>query len=166
METLKINIPEGYEIDTDNTDLATGEIKLRPKNKQLPKTWDEFCEQNRKITIGESFISEGSEIKTYKHCYTVRGNNNDKNLLPDRKTAEAMLALCQLIQLRDCYNGGWKPDWNNIKEDKYVIYIEHNIIMIEIHKTVNQILSFKTEELRNAFLYNFRDLIEIAKPLL
>ena len=166
METLKINIPDGYEIDTDNTDLTTGEISLRPKKKQLPKTWDEFCEKNRYIKIGESFISQSSGIKTYEDYDIVRDNVLFKNVLPDRETAEAMLALCQLIQLRDCYNGSWKPDWNNIKEERYVIYIEHNIIMIAIHKTVNQILSFKTEELRNEFLVNFRDLIEIAKPLL
>jgi len=26
-----------------------------------------------------------------------------------------------LIQLRDCYNDGWKPDWNGLS-NKFVIY--------------------------------------------
>lgn len=166
METLKINIPEGYEIDTDNTDLATGEISLRPKKKQLPKTWDEFCEQNHKIKPGESFISQSSGIKTYEDYDIVRDNVLFKNVLPDKETAESMLALCQLIQLRNCYNGVWKPDWNTSSEKKYIIYIDRNDITVGTNVTANQILSFKTSMLRDEFLCNFRNLIEIAKPLL
>ena len=31
-------------------------------------------------------------------------------------------AIAQLINIAKYYNGDWKPDWNNSKEDKYYIY--------------------------------------------
>lgn len=77
-----------------------------------------------------------------------------------------MLALCQLIQLRDCYNDGWKPNWKDIKEYKYGINYYQNCISIDLRIDTNAVLTFKTPKLRDEFLKNFKDLIEIAKPLL
>ena len=31
-------------------------------------------------------------------------------------------AIAQLINIAKYYNGDWKPEWNNSKEDKYYIY--------------------------------------------
>lgn len=76
-----------------------------------------------------------------------------------------MVALCQLIQLRDCYNDGWIPDWTKVY-DKYCIYPTKNYICIGINTCVSRILAFKTEAIRDEFLNNFKDLIEIAKHLL
>ena len=41
------------------------------------------------------------------------GPDKDKNTLPTKELAEAMLAMCQLLYLRDIYNDGWVPDWEN-----------------------------------------------------
>lgn len=71
-----------------------------------------------------------------------------------------------LIQLRDCYNGYWEPDWKNEYEKKYVIVICRGEAESFRFETSNKVLAFKTEELRDQFLENFRDLIEIAKPLI
>ena len=89
----------------------------------------------------------------------------DKYLLPNRRYAEAMLALCQLIQLRDCYNEGWQPNWENISI-KYKIEFYSNEPVTRTGSSSHRILTFKTEKLRDKFLKNFKDLIEIAKPLL
>lgn len=64
------------------------------------------------------------------------------------------------------YNQGWVPDWKDINEKKYTIYVFRS----EIAKEANSFSSlsplfFKTAELRNHFLENFRDLIEKLKPL-
>ena len=163
---LKIEVPQGMVIDTEKSNLANGIIKFKPKEKQFPKTWDEFCEQNRYIKAGESFISQSSGIKTYDDYDIVRDNVLFKNVLPDKETAEAMLALGQLIQLRDCYNGGGKPDWSNYREEKHVIFRDNGYICKDRLRTLQCVLNFKTTELRDQFLENFRDLIEIAKPLI
>lgn len=76
------------------------------------------------------------------------------------------LALCQLIQLRDCYNDGWQPDWTNGNITKYCItYNADRMITVEFY-TKHCILAFKTKELRDEFYSNFIDLIKTAKPLL
>ena len=49
---------------------------------------------------------------------------------------------------------------------KYTIYFNADTILSGHVFNTQYILAFKTEELRDKFLENFRDLIETAKPLL
>ena len=88
-----------------------------------------------------------------------------KNILPDRAIAEAILALYQLIQLRNCYNGDWVPDWTNYKQDKFTIEFRNGKIFCSGALITSVLLCFKTEELRDEFLRNFRPIIEKLKPL-
>lgn len=95
-----------------------------------------------------------------------RWEDQDQNLLPSKSDAEGILALIQLIQLRDCYNNGWKPDWENGQNAKYTIYCIANSIATGTNNTNLRVLSFKTRELRDEFLTNFEDLIETAKDFI
>lgn len=116
------------------------------------------------VKEGECCINENSEI--IENIILIRRFiNGDRNYLPDRATAEAVLALCQLIQLRDCYNDNWMPDWNNYKQDKHTIEFHGDEIFCDMVVRNTAILSFKTEDLRDQFLENFGDLIEKLKPL-
>ena len=84
----------------------------------------------------------------------------------DHATAEAVLALCQLIQLRNCYNGNWVPDWEDNCEYKYLIYYYKNRCCKDVYQhTAVSPLYFKTQELRDEFLRCFRPLIEKLNPL-
>lgn len=160
---IKINIPEGYEIDKEKSTLEY--IVLKKIEIKLPSTWEEFCKINKSVE-NEHFIHGDSRILKRKICeYDYRNPNTDKNLLPSKELAEAMLALCQLIQLRDCYNQGWKPDWTN-RNNNYCIFTHQGRIYKDTILNINMILAFKTPDLRDKFYNNFRDLIEIAKPLL
>lgn len=147
---------EGYIYDPNDPRI------IYKKEKELPKTWEEFC-KNNPIRNGEFFINDQSNIKESNKGY--RDVNIDANLLPSEEYAEAMLALCKLIQLRDCYNDGWKPDWN-ISETKYAIHTRCNKLEVGTIGNVSFVLTFKTQKLRDTFLYNFKDLIEQAKLLL
>lgn len=169
---VKINVPEGYAIDKENSTFEC--IKFKPIENELPKTWEEFCESYPQ-KLNECYIKHNSSI--LEMAYESRRRAvEDKNFLPNKETAEAMLALCQLIQLRDCYNDGWIPDWSktnptkvwwNISDiSKYTIYFNENRITCGLETSRQQVLAFKTAELRDQFLENFRDLIETAKPLL
>ncbi len=139
-------------------------LGLLKKANTFPKSWEEFCEKHS-VKKGECAIDLASRIEKYERS-RYRFPTQDKNLLPDKRTAEAMLALCQLIQLRDCYNDGWKPDWTDVKESKFAIVNSNEKIIPVEYFSNNHILAFKTKELRGEFLNNFKDLIEIAKPLL
>lgn len=158
---VKIIPPEGYEVDKENSTLEL--IKFKPVKIQLPTTWEEFCETHP-IKQGESYINNTSIINLLNIGH--RNPTTDKIILPSLECAKAMLALCQLIQLRKCYNDGWEPDWTNGNEYKYTIYCTYGKIVIGIHNVTYFILSFKTKELRDTFFENFKDLIETAKPLL
>ena len=94
--------------------------------------------------------------------------------LPDEKTAKAFEALSKLIWLRDYYNEGWKPDWCNQYQEKFcIINFLGEIDLINYSKKSKfeenkfyHVLTFKTEEIRDKFLEEQKELLEIAKPLL
>jgi len=132
------------------------------KEKELPKTWSEFCRINP-TKDGEFFINNYSGIKEMNKGY--RDCVIDANLLPSKEYAKAMLALCKLIQLRDCYNGDWKPNWREASF-KYVIKFYDGCIYKDSSLRYKHLLAFKTMELRDDFCNNFEDLIKEAELLL
>lgn len=158
METkeFKIQVPEGYKIDRENSTFE--KIVFKQIERELPKSWEDL-----KFVNG-FFICDLSKINKVRLNSLAIDSN--KNVFPTKEEAEACVALAQLCQLRDRYNDGWKPDWRTGSKIKYCIIIDENKIIKSQYITLNQILSFKTEELRDKFLENFRDLIETAKPLL
>jgi len=87
------------------------------------------------------------------------------NGYPSYELAAAAEALQKLLFLRDYYNDGWQPDWED-EEEKFSIQVcegeFHTFESIECQRVV----SFKTEEIRDKFLEDQRELLEIAKPLL
>ena len=159
---IKIIPPEGMEIDRENSTLEC--IRFKPKKKELPKTWEEFCNNNPRRE-GEFYINDISEIRETSASTGGRYKNIDVNVLPSREYAEAMLALCKLIQLRDCYNDGWKPNWSD-RSEKHCIFYSNGNVELFIRNSWSCILVFKSRELRNEFYNNFKDLIEQAKLLL
>jgi len=134
------------------------------KEKELPKTWEEFC-VNNPIKPNEAFIFVNSSIVNYNYPSNKREKDVDADLLPSKEYAKAMLALCKLIQLRDCYNDGWKPDWSD-KSEKHCIFYNKGNVELFVRNSWSCILVFKSRELRNEFYNNFKDLIEQAKLLL
>ena len=133
--------------------------------KGLPKTWEEFC-KNNPIKPNEYFINTQSDIAYGQYCPSYdRECVVDANLLPSKEYAKAMLALCKLIQLRDCYNNGWQADWAE-EGVYYCIFYCNGKIKLDTRYSWHCILVFKSRELRDTFYNNFKDLIEQAKLLL
>lgn len=87
------------------------------------------------------------------------------NFIKDRKIAEAYSVLPKLIRLMNKYNEGWKPDWNN-KDIKYTIEKFNTDLIVSTTYNSTSLISFKTEETRDRFFEDHKDLIEIAKPFL
>ena len=83
-----------------------------------------------------------------------------------RDVFEALEALRKLIVLKDYYNEGWQPDWKNPDVIKHTIEVFSNELRKSGNYTLQQLLVFKTKEIRNKFLEEQRELLEIAKPLL
>ena len=160
----KITAPEGCEIEKVEIVNGAAVVTFREKKRKLPKSWEEFCEMFY-VTSKECYIEIDSHIDNRTYSCDSRNEDEDRNVLPDRATAEAVLALCQLIQLRNCYNGDWVPDWTD-EEPKFVIHFSAGEIEeFEWYNTASSPLCFKTIDLRDEFLRNFRPLIEKLKPL-
>ena len=156
METkeMKIQVPEGYEIDREKSTFEN--IVFKKAGRKLPKKWEDL------YMVKGWFVDFHSDVVTTNIMHTA---DSGKNRFPTKEEAEACLALAQLCQLRDRYNDGWKPDWNDVNE-KYIIYFHADKIIRGDTCRAQSVLHFKAKKLRDKFLENFRDLIEIAKPLL
>ena len=130
----------------------------------LPKTWEEFCNNYPNKGGVEHYIEIQSNIV---RCNLANGRDTecDRNLLPSKKAAEQHLALMQLHQLRDCYRQGWIPDFR-IDGFKYCIIRTDKIDVVCYSNYHNSFLSFKSRELAEEFLNNFRDLIIKAGDLI
>ena len=151
---INIEIPEGYEIDKQKSTFE--KIVFKETVKKLPTSWEEL----NKIT--GYFIDKNSRLGYANNCETKYEN---KNVFPTKELAEAALALAQLLQLREKYNDGWMPNWNDNKV-KFSIYRQFGKLDKVDCRSVFHVLTFKTEELRDEFFKNFKDLLEVAKPLL
>lgn len=106
--------------------------------------------------------------------WLLENNKYDVSISDDSKATyftkdenySAFEALRKLTIIRDYYNEGWKPDWKNDYENKSVILTENDKIKCEENYSYKRVLSFKSKEIRNKFLEEQIDLLEIAKPLL
>jgi len=162
----KITAPEGCEIEKVEIVDGVAVVTFREKERELPKSWEEFCKMFP-VTEKEYYVTSASEVvnslkrgRTNTRFYIIDANN-----LPDHATAEAILALCQLIQLRDCYNGDWVPDWKDYRQDKHAIVFCGGEIFSDTVAKDSTILYFKSADLRDEFLHCFRPLIDKLKPL-
>lgn len=145
-------IPEGFEFDK----VENGEIILKPKKKELPKTYEECCE-----VLG--FSSEGDIVYSGKwvYGYAYLGQH-----------LKYLRSFSKLLICRDAYwklADDWKPCWNGYNGDsglKYCIF-QHGAGLIR-SDTISRgcILMFPTAEMRDTFYENFKNLICECKELL
>ena len=121
---------------------------------RLPKTWDEYCAKHGEV---------GDKIKASLNTAYMTIN---KHVFSDYKQAQAHIAMIKLHLLRDEYRQGWKPDWRNVDESKFVIEMVANELSINNYGITRYSLSFQDEKRADKFLTNFRDLIEEAGDLI
>ena len=121
---------------------------------RLPKTWDEYC-----IKHGEV----GDKIKASLNTAYMTIN---KYTFSDYNQAQAHIAMIKLHLLRDEYRNGWKPDWKDDSQRKYVIYNPEGEFTIGYFTIIRRFLAFQDEKRAEEFLTNFRGLIEEAGDLI
>lgn len=140
---LKIEIPQGYEIDRQK---STFEKIVFKKIQENPKTWEDYCE----LTKGEK-------------CYTLDSDEGTRfgciDEFDTKKRAKEYAAIGQLMQLRDYWVRGYK-------EFKYALLVtrNENILVYDWngYHTYPHILTFPTEKMAEDFKECFSDLIKKA----
>ena len=142
VDELTIGPINGKVIDLENSDLSVGKIVFKKKENELPTKWEDLDTSIIKSDLCGDF--------------------------PTMKEIKANNALRKLCYLRDAYNGEPLADWCDWSDanTKYCICFHEDKICKTKNRGDEKILSFKTDKLRDKFVKNFRELIEIAKPLL
>ena len=113
----------------------------------------------------------------YEECVRIAKNIHGYDIHIDVPAyGELMESFVKLLICRDAYwkiageemglDKPWNPDWKNTKNVKYAITLYDDIITKMYLRNENVILAFPTEEMRDAFYKNFKDLIESCKELL
>ena len=168
METkeLKIQIPDGYEIDKEKSIFE--KIVFKKKEDTKPRSWEEYCENHRG---GFAFISTGSRVSVTEVKYPSNESlkldpENSKHVLPSKELAGAFLAMMQLMSLRQAWIGDWKPDWSCGYSSNYCVVGAGDRFDVCILSKCRYALSFPTIEMAKDFMDCFKGLLEIAKPLI
>ena len=158
---LKINIPEGYEIDKEKSTFE--EIvfkKVEDPLAKLPKTWEEYCKQTKDC---ESYF----HTRYPKPC--IRKSPSFDGVYCEFSTEERVkqyVALGRLLQLHDHWVGNLKNNSNNFVAVIY--HFDGEIINTNVSKkrSSNYSLTFPTREIAQKFIECFKDLINEACPLI
>lgn len=145
-----------YEIKVED-----GKTYVVRKKSHYPTTYEECCEI---MGIDVSRTIEHDDCPFYKDvtCY-------EYTLL------SSLVHLRKLIICRDAYwkiageqmglDKPWEPVWTE-SNPKYTIIVVENELVKPFALTQNYILAFPTEEMRDDFFKNFKELIEQCKELL
>lgn len=144
---LKIEVPQGYEIDKQKSTFEKIIFKKVPDN---PKTWDDYCSLMKGKTV------------YYTNCntITVSGFSDAHDKFVTKKRAEQFIALGKLLQLRDY----WVK--NSKFKDAIGIFTWGDVVIFTNKCDINDFaLTFPTQEMADKFINCFRDLIIKASPL-
>ena len=144
---LKIEIPQGYEIDKQKSTFEKIIFKKIPEN---PKTWEEYC------TLAKG---EPSYFTVCANNICSTDNSGSHNEISTRERARQFIAIGQLMQLRDYWVRGYK-------EFKYALLVTRDKIILVYnwsgYRTYPHILTFPTEKMAEEFKECFPDLIKKA----
>lgn len=95
MQTLKINIPNGFKIKS--FDESTGEVNFEPIPKDIKERIKTFDDVIREL---------GDDPQDFKNAISIMDE-------PDE------IAYVKLKLIAKALNEGWKPDWTDSNEYKY-----------------------------------------------
>lgn len=147
METkeIKIEIPEGYEIDKEKSTFEN----IVFKKKQVVNCWEDLPK-----VPGVFIMNQLGQISNPGNYSTLSSN---KNVFLDEKYAKSALALAQISQLLPYYDS--KVNWNKYDE-KYVIVKNCNNLSIDVNYNVYRLLAFNTYAEAARFLKHNEQLVK------
>ena len=151
-------IPEGYEFYA----VYNGEIQLKKKKIVYPKTYAECCYVtgfvNTELVFEDDYRDINPPIEQWKRLGLI--NQFNKLLI-------CLDAYWKIAGEEMGLGKPWEPDYTNAAEKKFAIWIDFGEIKLGgAFTTTQMVLSFPTEEMRDVFYENFKELIEECKNLL
>ena len=140
-QELKIEAPEGYEIDWDNSSMNT--IRFKPIKKKIT-----YKDIRRELFFNkpswrllENGTAKHADISDSAISYSTIVATSDKQL-------KQLVALNKLMNVAKYLNGDWEPEWNDANENKFYIYCLFGKLSICAKQRANHgCAAFKSEEL-------------------
>ena len=139
MNNMKINIPEGFEIDKENSSLETGDIVFKKVESKYPSEFE----------------------------YYIKRDGSLSSLAVSEKYADKLGTLDTLLCLRDEYNriDGFTEGFR-FGEGMYCIENFGGKLTLYSSCYSNKIMHFGKEETAKLFLKNFEEQLETVKEFL
>lgn len=106
-QELKIEAPEGYEVDWDNS--SNNVIRFKPIKKEI--TYQDIINNIKAKNIGVSVQFGLTKIGT--DCF-----------ITSEKQLEQLLAINKLMNVANYLNGDWEPDFTDRNQNKWYIYYD------------------------------------------
>lgn len=160
MNTKELNIvvPDGYEIDEENSTLN----KILFKQIK-PISWEHLNSITGYYVISNFEVRSASSFDSKK---------SDKNIFKTEAQAKEYIALAKISQLIPLYikryyeeNPSWEPNWVR-SECKYCIGVVKDSFYVISQIHLKFFIAFPTEEIAEKFLSEQAVLLRLAKPLL
>ena len=159
-------------------------IKTTPKE-ELEREFEEIVEWSNVGPTVEEFMDFCNKVNkkpkypdNYEECVRIAKNIHGYDIHIDAPAyRELMESFVKLLICQDAYwkiageemglGKPWEPDWQKTEERKFcIIRRSDNVVTKWETKSIARFLAFPTEEMRDAFYENFKDLIEQCKELL
>lgn len=109
---IKITVPEGYEIDKENSTFEC----IKFKKKEL--TYEGVAEKLFTDRI-IYFIGDGAKIDTYA---PDKDDTHLANNATSGKQLKRLLAINKLMNVAEYLNAGWKPNWKDGTDKWYLLW--------------------------------------------
>lgn len=117
------------------------------------------------------YFTDCCKVLKIDHTLCLEFSNFEVQLNNDILIEEKFI-LNEMLKLRICLlaywkiAGNWTPDWTDNNMKKFTISYYQDEITLSSGPNVHKLLAFPTEEMRDEFYYNFKDLIEKCKKLI
>lgn len=152
---FKIEIPEGYEIDKENSTFE----KIVFKKVEEKLTYEKIAEKLFKFETHYYIDSNG----------VIRKNSAGwkcPNAAPTSQQLEKLLALNKLMNVAHYLNDGWEPNWNDGGQEKFYIYYNSATKTLNVSANFyynSGVVYFKSKEIaKQAIQILGEDIVKLA----
>ena len=150
--SIKIDIPEGYEICKEESTLENIVFKKKEEDKR------------KKLgNVSGYYISVTSDI--VKVSNLEQASLTNRNFFPTKELAQASLSISELLQYYFKEHKDFHPDFTD-KTEKYIICVIKNIVSIQSTESKNATFVFPDYKTAYNFYNLYKELFEQAKLLL
>lgn len=118
MNKIQINVPEGFEIDNEKSNLSKGIIEFKPVEKKKLS----YEDVAKELLDGKSGYFACSSGKIFGVPKFDLSHTHEPNNATSKEQLECLMAYNKLRNVAEYLNKRWQADWKNQYTEKYYIF--------------------------------------------